>query len=676
MHATIARFGPAVCALLALGASVYGAEDPDKVKQSIERAVAYLKQNATKSEGVGFGALGAPEAPPPGGGQAQSTGGFQEGPAVLAGIALLEAGVPASDPVIQSIAKIAREAGIAQTGTYQLALDILLLDKLGEKIDTVLIQSMGVRLMAGQYTGAGWNAGGWTYGVPGPDEQELNRLRRALSGAILKGTTQIVGSDINGRPPLDKDVEEMMKQKRFDRNGRVNGQTTDNSNTQFAFLALWAARRHGVPVDDALRRAELRFRSTFNRGGWSYQQFNPPTPSMTCVGLLGLAVASGMRGEKRMKGVSIDSDGRLNLPRSEKLKPTGKPLEDPLVRAGLQYLGNVLAANRGAAPKKNNNPNPGVAGPAPGAPRLPVGNSGGTAGGIAAPPGLPTGAGGGAPPGGQMSDIRQDLYFMWCIERVSMVFQLEKIGNINWHEWGSSYLLASQNEDGSWIGRSNHKAGNVADTSFGLMFMCRSNIIRDLNKVLKATAELDKLKPSEERPGDKSADIAGSKSGTETAPTTLGATAESLAKALVQATGGERTKLIKEYTEEKGGKFSQALVQAIPQLRGEDLKAARYGLAERMGRMTADTLRRYMQDENPELRSAACWGACRADDSKSLVPDLIKALEDPEEMVWTKARLSLKDISGRNFGPKDGDSAAKRKEAAGLWLAWWKMQTK
>ena len=30
----------------------------------------------------------------------------------------------------------------------------------------------------------------------------------------------------------------------------------DNSNTQFAALALWVARRHGLPVDLALQRAD------------------------------------------------------------------------------------------------------------------------------------------------------------------------------------------------------------------------------------------------------------------------------------------------------------------------------------------------------------------------------------------------------------------------------------
>ena len=45
----------------------------------------------------------------------------------------------------------------------------------------------------------------------------------------------------------------------------------DNSNTQFAALALWVARRHGLPVDLALQRAEAHFRRSQQAdGGWSY----------------------------------------------------------------------------------------------------------------------------------------------------------------------------------------------------------------------------------------------------------------------------------------------------------------------------------------------------------------------------------------------------------------------
>ena len=68
----------------------------------------------------------------------------------------------------------------------------------------------------------------------------------------------------------------------------------DNSNTQFALLGLWAARRHKVPVERSLEMADLRFQRSQNRdAGWGYHVGAGSTPTMTCVGLLGLAMGHG-----------------------------------------------------------------------------------------------------------------------------------------------------------------------------------------------------------------------------------------------------------------------------------------------------------------------------------------------------------------------------------------------
>ena len=49
------------------------------------------------------------------------------------------------------------------------------------------------------------------------------------------------------------------------------GSVSDNSNTQFAILALWIGRRHGVAVTQPLLLAERRFRKTAaENGGWGY----------------------------------------------------------------------------------------------------------------------------------------------------------------------------------------------------------------------------------------------------------------------------------------------------------------------------------------------------------------------------------------------------------------------
>ena len=202
--------------------------------------------------------------------------------------------------------------------------------------------------------------------------------------------------------------------------------------------------------------------------------------------------------------------------------------------------------------------------------------------------------------------------------------------------------------------------------------MSRSNIVPDLNKFMKGGADVAGVKPAEPKVADKPKDPVAN----PTTPTTAVATeATALAKALVQAKGDRQDQLLKEYTDEKGGRYSQALAIAIPDLEADVRKKARDGLAERMGRMKPGTLRDYMKDENPEFRRAACLGVAVSEE-KSLVPDLIKALEDEEEIVWRGARLALKDLSGKDLGPSPGASLAKRREAAAEWLAWWKTQSK
>ena len=206
---------------------------------------------------------------------------------------------------------------IDQTRTYNLALEVIFLDKLGEGIDTHLIQSAGARLMLGQA-----NRGGWSYACPPLDGDEKQRLKTRLSGAVMKGTKGLpqVGSGLDNRPPLDPIISEMLTK------GTHVGTTDppipggfaiqtedDNSNTQFALIAHWSARRNNLPVNQALQRVEIRFRSTQVNGGWRYHPMSTlaPTPAMTYAGMLGLAVASGLKGERVLKSRGTIVDGKF-----------------------------------------------------------------------------------------------------------------------------------------------------------------------------------------------------------------------------------------------------------------------------------------------------------------------------------------------------------------------------
>ena len=83
---------------------------------------------------------------------------------------------------------------------------------------------------------------------------------------------------------------------------------SDNSNTQFALLALWAARRHGVPVDRALALVVQRFyREQHQDGGWSYSHSSnkreDSSDTMTCAGLLGLVVGHTLASQDLRAGI-------------------------------------------------------------------------------------------------------------------------------------------------------------------------------------------------------------------------------------------------------------------------------------------------------------------------------------------------------------------------------------
>ena len=155
--------------------------------------------------------------------------GLSIGFASLPGLTLLECGVPASDPAVQKAAKLVRaEAGSLggpnlNRATYQLALAILFLDRLGEREDEAIIQFLALCLIAGQRAD-----GGWTYDCPKLDQKEVPKL------LVLLGDT------ISSLRDWHKAAK---KEDTFPSGG------WDNSNTQFAVLALWVAHATHVLIE-------------------------------------------------------------------------------------------------------------------------------------------------------------------------------------------------------------------------------------------------------------------------------------------------------------------------------------------------------------------------------------------------------------------------------------------
>lgn len=226
--------------------------------------------------------------------KAAVTAKHRAGATALAGLTLLESGVPRNDPVIEKATKVLRDAVPTLKDTYDLALAILFFDKLSVAEDKQLIQTMSLRLVAGQDAG-----GGWTYFCPLLKTQEsdelatiLSRLSEAKRGAGLTAARSTLASNTKRFRSLAV-LENMKKGDDSAFNAASRG---DNSNTQFALLALWTARRHGVPVDPSLALVSRRFRAIQKQdGSYPYQSSGPGKASMTCAGLLGLAVGFGIK---------------------------------------------------------------------------------------------------------------------------------------------------------------------------------------------------------------------------------------------------------------------------------------------------------------------------------------------------------------------------------------------
>ena len=199
---------------------------------------------------------------------------------------------------------------------------------------------------------------------------------------------------------------------------KIKSDRDDNSNTQFGMMALWAARRHDIPVETAMLTVEQRFRvSQLPDGGWAYHfKEVRPKASMTCVGLIGIALGKGASAEMTM--------------RANKNKTPAKKLPmDRMIRDGLSFLGPNLE-NR----KVENH---------------------------VWPSGL-------------------SLYFMWSVERVAVLYDLRLIEGKDWYHWGSQILLDAQRVNGSWETHSYAGANSTCDTSFALLFLKRVNLVQDL----------------------------------------------------------------------------------------------------------------------------------------------------------------------------------------------------
>jgi Prenyltransferase and squalene oxidase repeat len=428
----------------------------DKVDAAIAKGVRYLKDKQLPDGSWG--------------------GNHVVGYASLAGLTLLECKVPANDPAVQRAHQYVLANIATLSTTYEISAAIMFLDRLGDSKNRVLIQGLGVRLLAGQN-----DSGAWNYNCPLQNMADMRQLHiflrshspvaavmpaapagdladnqlPAAAGFLNSPATQFAppliamadGSavplpggekpvltspyrpDGGAWPPHPKGkgtqpiplnqmpahlqslpVVQLAVNKGWLTAQRGGG---DHSNTQFALLALWAARRHGTPSEYALLLSYQRFKRVQGpNGSWGYTLNEHGSSTMTCAGLLAVAVGLGV--------VPNTAD-------KEKL-------DSIETQRGLDALGAAVGV-----PLKDENQRPPM----------------------------------------------QNLYLLWSIERVAMLHDLKTIGGKDWYGWGAQILLANQQSDGSWSGGQYLGSSPTIDTCFALLFLKRANLVGDLTESLR-----------------------------------------------------------------------------------------------------------------------------------------------------------------------------------------------
>ncbi len=188
---------------------------------------------------------------------------FIPGLAGLIGLTLLECDTPANDPAVVRCAEIIRASAPGLSKTYCLSAALFFLNRLDEsrpldEQDGKLVRTFALRIIAGQNSYGIWSYGG----VVMTADQEANFLAA-------------------------------LKQGGYKPNGPFTG-ALSISNTQFALLALWGSRKHGVPVREPLLAAAAYFHANqFPDGHWLYPNCGL-TASSTSAGLIALAVEKAL----------------------------------------------------------------------------------------------------------------------------------------------------------------------------------------------------------------------------------------------------------------------------------------------------------------------------------------------------------------------------------------------
>jgi hypothetical protein len=324
-----------LCIAFAVPPAAAAELDAEMVRQAIDRAVGYLKREQHDN------------------GSWDDIPGFPGGISALATLALLNAGVPPSDPSVQKALNFLRKQQPSKT--YSTALQTMVFCLAEPKANLPLIKKNADWLEKTQKN-IGRMKGAWAY------------------------------------PEADG----------------------DNSNSQFALLALYEAERVGIQVN--MRTWQLAhdyWRDSQNPdGSWSYKPGLPnPTGSMTSAGIAAMIITS----DRLSKGDAEVNGDRVNC--------CGQQEANTEIARGLAWMGRNFSVHS----------NPGAHGAQ-----------------------------------GWL------LYYLYGIERVGRLTNRRFLGEHDWYREGASLLVSTQDKlSGFWTGTGVVEEQPQVGTSLALLFLAK-----------------------------------------------------------------------------------------------------------------------------------------------------------------------------------------------------------
>ena len=408
----------------------------------------------------------------------------------LCALALIENGVPVSDEVVEKAQRYIKKEMDEADGTCDIAMAILFMTRVGGRDSRPEVRELAARLIAGQNVEGGW-------------------------GTTCPHVTAGILSNPEERPKPQAGVG-------------------DNVSTQFAVLGLWAASSWGVDIRETMSQVSDRFAETQREdGGWPIlceewtkllpveEQKKREAQQAATGGKEGDAKSTSKKKvekpkkKTRSKTEKDDEDAPaeeqtfnkggfgLGLGRGDDSNTTPtistapkdyQPSDPAMTFAGLYCLAVARAAD--VQHKKANPPKAGVK-PSESPAEQSLLEDPSFADGLKI-----------ATKYAAKIDSSTSQHFFWSMERLGVVLGMEKFGDTNWYELGASALVKAQAENGSWgtapkssdeksskkfgegtLAQSEESTsygltGDLADTSFALLFLRKANLGSDISRLL------------------------------------------------------------------------------------------------------------------------------------------------------------------------------------------------